>query len=658
MVGYFNTEDGSGRQHERGGVECTGGPLLPEQHPEEREAPVKRLVCSPDLPVFSLTQAFEEAAAAAVVESTSTTTPTSAPAAPVAAVTTATGDKVYECSFCHKTFPQKNTYQNHLRSHGKEGEDPYQCNICGKTFAVPARLTRHYRTHTGEKPYQCEYCSKSFSVKENLSVHRRIHTKERPYKCDICARAFEHSGKLHRHMRIHTGERPHKCGVCAKTFIQSGQLVIHMRTHTGEKPYVCAACGKGFTCSKQLKVHTRTHTGEKPYSCDICGKAFGYNHVLKLHQVAHYGEKVYKCTICSQTFTSKKTMEVHIKSHSEPARSPQPPLVQSAARQQNGDLGESSCASSSSDKENKGDSDCEPPPRVPSLNSEFDPSEVRSLSPSPAMPFSSPALHHPPEQEPRHPHHHHQHQNHHEQMQLQQHHHHLQHQTLPQQTQPHPNIRELCYSIYCSGNPPYQQREATSSSGVNPVLLAVAAAASEGRSLSPLPGSEDHDDEDMVFRRRQEEMSEPALPVTEPSVYLCPEPLASMQRRASPYHFQLPPPDYPEEPMQISLPLTPAYSTSSSSSSSSVGGGRRRRPLESEEHEMEQDPLLTPPSSNPVSPVPSSSPDPIDLATVSREALILPPRKRSKMILKSMETAEPEVVSVRSRSVIHYARAS
>ncbi|XP_055300622.1 Krueppel homolog 1-like isoform X2 [Sitodiplosis mosellana] len=255
-------------------------------------------------------------------------------ATPISTTTNGNSTKQqFKCEQCNMFFGSKSAHTSHMKSHGKTNgtrangsngtstnpSEPHQCDVCKKTFAVPARLVRHYRTHTGERPFECEFCHKMFSVKENLQVHRRIHTKERPYKCDRCGRAFEHSGKLHRHMRIHTGERPHKCSVCSKTFIQSGQLVIHMRTHTGEKPYKCPVegCGKGFTCSKQLKVHSRTHTGEKPYHCDICFRDFGYNHVLKLHRVQHYGSKCYKCTICDETFKSKKEMEAHIKGHAK-----------------------------------------------------------------------------------------------------------------------------------------------------------------------------------------------------------------------------------------------------------------------------------------------------------------------------------------------------
>ena len=34
---------------------------------------------------------------------------------------------------------------------GASADEAHRCDICGKTFAVPARLTRHYRTHTGRR---------------------------------------------------------------------------------------------------------------------------------------------------------------------------------------------------------------------------------------------------------------------------------------------------------------------------------------------------------------------------------------------------------------------------------------------------------------------------------------------------------------------------
>lgn len=62
----------------------------------------------------------------------------------------------------------------------------------------------------------------------------------------------------------------------------------------------------------------------------------------------------------------------------------------------------------------------------------------------------------------------------------------------------------------------------------------------------------------------------------------------------------------------------------------------------------EEENLLTPPSSNPVSPAPSPDPE-----------LSLPPRKRCKRILKSMEaTPTIDLSPVRYSSVIQYARAS
>lgn len=585
MLGYYQTESMANSAMSMPALAPGGGMAAGL----ETMNPVKSLVCSPDLTMFATPRCSG-------VKTTNSASPTTA---------NCTGK--YQCVVCQKNFAQKSVYQNHLRSHGKQGEDPYRCDKCGKTFAVPARLTRHYRTHTGEKPYHCEYCSKSFSVKENLSVHRRIHTKERPYKCNVCGRAFEHSGKLHRHMRTHTGERPHKCTVCAKTFIQSGQLVIHMRTHTGEKPYVCESCKKGFTCSKQLKVHTRTHTGEKPYTCEICRKAFGYNHVLKLHQVSHFGEKVYKCTICNDTFNSKKTMEQHIKKHPESPTSLTSTIIDSGIASPSAPVGSPIEPDIEISQGGAGDGGS-------SLGSTVVPASPEGLLGIAAAAAAADDKENHMKTEEAYP---------------------------DSTTSPYAVQRELAYYLY-SGNREQQYSQPVVAPPVNTAETGLA---------------------DIEEKRFQ--ASVVVSTPLEPATY---------------YHHHVF--FYPES-AYTNFGLTSNggvdLETADCSSLLNLPGNDARRRVEAaleaveEERQrqeyddvgivkIDRDPLLTPPNSNPESP--ASSPDlALDLAIPPRETLILPPRKRSKMILQSMESEYRSsggliATSQRQNSVIQFARAS
>ena len=76
------------------------------------------------------------------------------------------------CSYCDKIF----TLTHRRNSHEKAHTLPYSCSHCEMSFSRRKFLKDHARKHTGEKLYECPYCDKSFeftndSMKRHMEGH-------------------------------------------------------------------------------------------------------------------------------------------------------------------------------------------------------------------------------------------------------------------------------------------------------------------------------------------------------------------------------------------------------------------------------------------------------------------------------------------------------
>uniref|UniRef100_A0A1A9WK05 C2H2-type domain-containing protein n=1 Tax=Glossina brevipalpis TaxID=37001 RepID=A0A1A9WK05_9MUSC len=82
------------------------------------------------------------------------------------------GKKGFTCPICPKVPPNLNALKEHIKYTHETGFD-HKCTICGKGFKRSRSLIEHMATHTGDVLYTCTWCPKTFNSNANMHAHRK-----------------------------------------------------------------------------------------------------------------------------------------------------------------------------------------------------------------------------------------------------------------------------------------------------------------------------------------------------------------------------------------------------------------------------------------------------------------------------------------------------
>ncbi|KXJ73006.1 hypothetical protein RP20_CCG016734 [Aedes albopictus] len=133
-----------------------------------------------------------------------------------------TGETIYTCKICTKTFNSTVRFKKHKSVHVAYNR-PFKCDICQYRFPTRAQWTQHAKVHQEKSPddqakdqdneWPCEHCEEKLPGKRALTMHiRRFHPQEllqseakerNDYKCIICSEAFARESVLNTHMKMH-----------------------------------------------------------------------------------------------------------------------------------------------------------------------------------------------------------------------------------------------------------------------------------------------------------------------------------------------------------------------------------------------------------------------------------------------------------------------
>ncbi|KAM7350472.1 zinc finger protein pebbled [Cochliomyia hominivorax] len=86
-------------------------------------------------------------------------------------------DMKYMCPICDVVSQTAHQFTNHIRCHNYAPghTENFTCRICSKVLSSASSLDRHVLVHTGERPFNCKYCHLTFTTNGNMHRHMRTH---------------------------------------------------------------------------------------------------------------------------------------------------------------------------------------------------------------------------------------------------------------------------------------------------------------------------------------------------------------------------------------------------------------------------------------------------------------------------------------------------
>ena len=277
-------------------------------------------------------------------------------------------DNTVSCLICKKSFKQKKSLKNHLKTH--TGEVPFKCKLCDQGFAQKGNMKSHIQRRHGinkDRSY-CRICSRYFKSETFLQIHLKKHNGELSFICPFCRYGFTQKGNMKRHiqkMHAKTASEseealdfkkkvkdeaviPHKNTFASDDITNSYEtqvIDIKLLPHQNNRfiykivsdmidkilykiitkysedqdmktTFNCPRCKKLLMSHDALVKHAESrHLSKKLNQCPKREKVFKYQNGLERHIDTHNNEKAYQCSECTEDFYTLDKLGKHKNKH-------------------------------------------------------------------------------------------------------------------------------------------------------------------------------------------------------------------------------------------------------------------------------------------------------------------------------------------------------